>query len=74
MPARLAQIEPSPDVFAAVMATGILSIAANKHYYHWISDILGVLATLGLLVLVAVVLSAGAIRSWDLTDPDVTLA
>jgi hypothetical protein len=26
---RLADVEPSPDVFAAVMATGILSVAAG---------------------------------------------
>jgi hypothetical protein len=27
---RLAEVEPSPDVFAAVMATGILSVAAGN--------------------------------------------
>ena len=48
MAVRLADIEPSPDVFAVVMATGILSIAADSHSYQWISDTLGVLATLGL--------------------------
>jgi tellurite resistance protein TehA-like permease len=70
---RLADVEPSPDVFAAVMATGILSIAAGKHQYWLISDALGVFATLGMLVLVGLVLVTGAIASWDLTDPDVTL-
>jgi hypothetical protein len=30
---RLADLEPSPDVFAAVMATGILSVAAAQHEY-----------------------------------------
>jgi tellurite resistance protein TehA-like permease len=70
---RLADLEPSPDVFAAVMATGILSIAAGKHQYALISETLGVLATLALLILIALVLVTGAIASWDLTDPDVTL-
>ncbi|OBJ50358.1 C4-dicarboxylate ABC transporter [Mycobacterium sp. 1423905.2] len=72
---RLADVEPAPDVFAAVMATGIVSIAAHLQHYRWISDTLGVLATAGLLVLVmlvAVYAVLGRIR-WDLTDPDVTL-
>jgi Voltage-dependent anion channel len=70
-------IEPTPDVFATVMATGIVSIAARDHHYSKLSDALGVLATLGFAVLVAVVIAAAAARSrklfWDLTDPDVTL-
>jgi tellurite resistance protein TehA-like permease len=70
---RLADLEPSPDVFAAVMATGILSIAAGKHQYTKISETLGVVASLGLLVLIVLVLLTGAFRRWDLTDPDVTL-
>jgi tellurite resistance protein TehA-like permease len=73
----LSQIEPSPDVFAAVMATGILSIAARNHDYEWISDALSVLATVSLVVLVAVVAGAAARRRgiafWDTGDPDVTL-
>lgn len=74
---RPANIEPPPDVFAAVMATGIVSIAARDHRYFALSDSLGVLASLGLGVLVVVVIAAAAARSrklfWDLTDPDVTL-
>jgi tellurite resistance protein TehA-like permease len=70
---RLADAEPSPDVFAAVMATGILSIGARAHGYRWVSDTLGVLATVALLVLVALVLLTRALASWDLRDPDVTL-
>ncbi len=75
-PRWVCQVEPSPDVFAAVMATGILSIAARNHSYQWISDTLGVLATVALLFLVAlVVVTVVAQRRivWDLTDPDVTL-
>lgn len=76
MTARLRGLELPPDVFAAVMATGILSIAARNHQYRWISDTLGVLATAGLLALVAlVVVMSVAQRTviWDLSDPDVTL-
>jgi tellurite resistance protein TehA-like permease len=73
---RLADVEPSPDVFAAVMATGILSIGARDHGYRWVSDALGAMATVGLVFLMALaILTAVARRSapWDLTDPDVTL-
>ena len=80
MTIRLADAEPSPDVFAAVMATGVLSIGARDHGYRWISDTLGVVATCGLVFLVALVIpTAGPAFSgrrnvrWDLTDPDVTL-
>ena len=52
---RLADVEPSPDAFAAVMASGVLSIAAGMHHYTAISETLGVLASVGLLVLVALV-------------------
>lgn len=63
-----------PDVFSAVMATGILSIAARNHHYSWLSGALGILASLGLLVLVAVVgVGNRRIAPWDLRDPDVTL-
>jgi len=37
------------------MATGIVSIAARNHHYVELSDVLGVLASLGLAALVAVV-------------------
>lgn len=70
---RLADVEPSPDAFAAVMATGILSIVARDHHYRAISDTLGVLATSALLVLIALVVLTRAGGSWDLRDPDVTL-
>ncbi|MGO9386006.1 MAG: tellurite resistance/C4-dicarboxylate transporter family protein [Mycobacterium sp.] len=73
---RLADVEPSPDVFAAVMATGVLSIVARDHRYRWISDTRGVAATLGLAFLIAlVIMTAAVLRTvrWDLRDPDVTL-
>jgi tellurite resistance protein TehA-like permease len=72
-----ADVTPTPDIFAVVMATGILSIAARDHDYFQIGDTLGVLASLGLLVLVALVAAAVARNRgkifWDLADPDVTL-
>jgi tellurite resistance protein TehA-like permease len=70
---RLADVEPSPDVFAAVMATGILSIAAANHHYRQINGTMGVLASLGLVVLVALVIVTHRFAHWDLKDPDVTL-
>lgn len=62
---------PAPDAFAVVMATGILSIAARDHHYRWLSDTLGVLATVVLVVLT--VAAVRALPGWDLRDPDVTL-
>lgn len=59
------------------MATGILSVAARNHHYTRVSEALGVIATLGLMLLVAVVIAAAVARRgitfWDLNDPDVTL-
>ncbi len=73
MTIRLADVEPSPDVFAAVMATGILSIVARDHHYRVISDGLGALATAALLALVSLIIVNRTTASWDLRDPDVTL-
>ncbi|KZS59677.1 MAG: tellurite resistance/C4-dicarboxylate transporter family protein [Mycobacterium pseudokansasii] len=73
MTLRLADAEPSPDVFAAVMATGIVSIAAEKHHYRLISETMGVLASLGLVFLIALVILTRRFRVWDLRDPDLTL-
>jgi tellurite resistance protein TehA-like permease len=70
---RLTDVELAPDVFAAVMATGIVSIAASKHHYTEIAQTLGVLATIGMLFLVALAGVSGAVRAWDVRDPDVTL-
>lgn len=64
-------IRLTPDVFSAVMATGILSIAARNHHYAWLSGTLGILASVGLLVLVGLVVLTRP--DWNLRDPDVTL-
>lgn len=69
-------LRPAPDVFAAVMATGILSIGARRLGYAGLSDALGVLASAGLVVLLAVVVVAAVAergRLWQLDEPDVTL-
>lgn len=59
------------DVFAAVMATGVVSIAAADHGFNVISEILIVVAAVTLPVLMVVV--ARAWREFDMRDPNVTL-
>jgi tellurite resistance protein TehA-like permease len=62
-----------PDTFAAVMATGIVSIAALDHGYGVISDVLIVLAAVALPVLIVAAATAWKRESWKLTDLDVSL-
>jgi tellurite resistance protein TehA-like permease len=61
------------DTFAAVMATGIVSIAAADHGYLAISKVLIVLAAVALPVLIVAAATAWRRESWDLTDLDVSL-
>ncbi len=61
-----------PDVFAAVMATGIVSIAAEDHGLRVVSEVLIVVAAVAMPVLM--VLVARAWRELDMRDPDVTIA
>ena len=56
MGVRLIDVEPRPDVFAAVMATGIVSVSGADHRYPWISDTLDGVAFLALVVMVVLVL------------------
>ena len=64
-----------PDVFAAVMATGIVSVAAHDHHYWRISD--GLVIVAGTVFVALVVISAVAavrLRGFpfgDAGDPDV---
>jgi tellurite resistance protein TehA-like permease len=60
-----------PDVFAAVMATGIVSIAAADHGYRWLSGGLAGVASLALPVLVVVCAVAWRRAPLDWRDPDV---
>lgn len=62
-----------PDAFAAVMAIGIVSIAAADHGYRALSDGLGVLAAAGLVILVAVAAISWSKQPPDVTDVDVTV-
>ena len=64
---------PPPDVFAAVMATGIVSIAADDHGFGWISTGLAVLAVIALPVLAVLVATAWKRQPYDLDDPDVAI-
>jgi tellurite resistance protein TehA-like permease len=70
-------LQLSPDVFAAVMATGILSVAAGDHSYQFISGVLAALAAaiFVLLCLVAVLQLAAApvARVRAARAPDVAL-
>jgi hypothetical protein len=58
----IVDINLRPDVFAAVMATGIISISADDHRYRLISGALAVVGTAALAVLVAVVVSKLIVR------------
>jgi len=62
-----------PDTFAAVMATGIVSIAALDHGFDLISDVLIVVAAVALPVLIAAAATTWRRESWRLTDLDVSL-
>jgi tellurite resistance protein TehA-like permease len=60
-------------VFATVMATGIVSIAADDHEFRGLSAALAILAAVILLVQVAHVAIAWKRRPYDLADPDVAI-
>lgn len=72
MRSRLGDVEVSPDVFAAVMATGIVSVAARDHHFHWISIALAGLAALSLVVMVGLALVNQRL-SFDVRDPDIVV-
>ena len=66
-----------PDVFAIVMATGIVSTAADDHDYHRIAVVLGVVSLIAFAVLLALgaagIVSAPRRAESLLHDPDVAL-
>lgn len=66
-------MRPPPDVFAAVMATGIVSIAAADHGYRWISLVMAVIAACALPILVVVCAVSWRRSPLDFRDPDVLL-
>lgn len=61
-----------PNVFAVVMATGIVSIAAADHHLGVISAPLAVLALLALPVLMY--LTATRWRTFDIGDIDIVMS
>jgi tellurite resistance protein TehA-like permease len=69
----LTEVRPPPDVFAAVMATGIVSIAAADHGLHRISAALALLAAVALPLLVVLAAIGWRRTPLDLHDPDVLL-
>ncbi|WAX57577.1 tellurite resistance/C4-dicarboxylate transporter family protein [Jatrophihabitans cynanchi] len=73
----LTETDLPPDVFAVVMATGIVSVAADDHRYPRISVPLAVLAAAAFVVLgiglVLRVLARPHSAAGELTDPDVAL-
>ena len=62
-----------PDAFAAVMATGIVSIAAADHELDVISAVLAAVAAVALPVLVVATARAWRRDSWSLRDLDVSV-
>jgi tellurite resistance protein TehA-like permease len=62
-----------PDTFAAVMATGILSIAALDHGYRVISTVLLVIAACALPAFIVAAAAAWRRESWDINDLNVSL-
>jgi hypothetical protein len=63
-----------PDAFAAVMATGIVSIAAANHGVDVVSVPLAVVAAVALPVLIVATVRAWKRDSWDLRDLDTAIA
>jgi hypothetical protein len=62
-----------PDVFAAVMATGIVSIAAADHRIELVSVPLAVIAAVLLPLLMCAAVLAWRRDSWSLRDLDTTI-
>ena len=73
----LTKLDPPPDVFAVVMATGIVSVAAYDHHYWRLGIALGILAVVAFVVLVLSVLVWVSTRFRRvkalIRDPDVAL-
>jgi tellurite resistance protein TehA-like permease len=73
---RLSEVEPVPDVFAAVMATGIVSVAAEDQRYPWMSDALAGVGIVTLVVLTAMMTMETVMAQrfpYDMRDPDVAV-
>ncbi|CAJ1496217.1 tellurite resistance/C4-dicarboxylate transporter family protein [[Mycobacterium] burgundiense] len=67
------ELRPPPDVFAVVMAAGIVSIAALDHTHRWVSAGLALFAAGALPVLMVLAAHGWRHRALDLADVDVVL-
>ncbi len=77
VPARVLSVDLPADVFAIVMATGIVSVAADDHHYRLIGSVLAVMASAAFVVL-AVGLGVKIVARRDVViaesrDPDTAL-
>ena len=74
---KLSRVDLPPDIFAVVMATGIVSVAADDRHYPRISDALAALASAAFLLLTVglIVRVVARPRSavGEIGDPDVAL-
>jgi tellurite resistance protein TehA-like permease len=74
---KLSRVDLPPDIFAVVMATGIVSVAAGDRHYPRISDTLAALSSLAFVLLTAglIVRVIARPRSavGEIGDPDVAL-
>jgi tellurite resistance protein TehA-like permease len=76
MRSRFADLPLRPDAFASVMATGIVSIAAQDHHHRLLSFVLCVIAAAAMILLTALAIVKISVRQrfpFDMNDPDVTV-
>lgn len=74
---QLSRVDLPPDIFAVVMATGIVSVAADDRHYQRIGDALAALAALAFVLLTAGLVLRVIARPrsaiGEIGDPDVAL-
>jgi tellurite resistance protein TehA-like permease len=74
---KLSRVDLPPDIFAVVMATGIVSVAAGDRHYPRISDTLAALSAVAFVLLTAGLILRVVARPrsaiGEIGDPDVAL-
>lgn len=74
---KLSRVDLPPDIFAVVMATGIVSVAADDRHYPRISDALAAVSSLAFVLLTAGLIVRVIARPQsavgEIGDPDVAL-
>ncbi len=76
MRSRVADLPLSPDVFASVMATGIVSISARDQNYWRISGVLAAVAVVAMILLTLLSIVKNIVRKrfpFQWNDPDVAV-